>query len=120
MDSAVAACAPLPLPLHLEAEILRGRRTGGDFVRMALVMEEGPGRRRRKLKLVTRCGDYVNAREARDAPVGDAGRPHAANSLSAEVSRADDGAAAAAEQDDFSSLNPLASGLVKRRPSLSM
>jgi hypothetical protein len=40
--------------------------------------------------------------------------------LSAEVSRADDGAAAAAEQDDFSSLNPLASSLVKRRPSLSM
>jgi hypothetical protein len=120
VDSAVAACAPLPLPLHMEAAILRGRRTGGDFVRMALGMEEGPGRRRRKLKLVTRCGDYVNAREARDAPVGDAGRPLTGNTLSAEVPRADDGAAAAAEQDDFSSLNPLASSLVKRRPSLSM
>ncbi len=115
IESAIITCAPLPLPLDSQATIARvGRRS--DSVRMAMGMEEGPGRRRRKLKLVTVCGDYLNAVEARLGP-NEVGAQQDADVTALISGDCDDGGAS---NDHFANLLPAGFSPSKKRPSLSM
>jgi hypothetical protein len=111
VDLAVQTCSPMPVPLHQLAENLRSLSNSCHCVRFAIGMEEGPGRRRRRLKLITGCGDYSNAREARDTP----------SESGAKTSPDVAGAVAAADSnEEFAGLVPLGFSPTKKRPSLSM
>ncbi len=120
VECAVATCVPLPLGVHEEAEALRCGQSG-DCVRMSMGMEEGPGRRRMRLKLVTGCGDYSNAIEARTTV------NEAVNASATSTSNATTDAEAIeavslngnAANDSFASLLPAGFSPSKKRPSLS-
>jgi hypothetical protein len=119
VESAVYSNSPQPLPPYLEAQKLRRLGCRGDGVRMALGMEEGFGRRRRKLKIVKNGGDYWNAREARDAPE-DIYTPQAQE----VASRADDGTvdradAVSASTEKVASELHSSFAASKRKPSIS-
>lgn len=116
VESAVATHAPQPAPLHTEAENLRAIGGSWDCVRFAIGMEEGPGRRRRKLKLVSGFGDYSNAKEARDAPDDSGSKLATSTEEDSAVGGSDD----ADSHEAFASLNPLGFSPSKKRPSLSM
>lgn len=114
VESALLTRAPFSLPPHAEADVIRGGNAG-DCVRMAIGMEEGPGRRRRKLKCVAYCGDYANAKEARNGP-NETGNQRSEDHVAADADVAGDNAA----DDSFASLMPPGFSPTKKRPSLSV
>jgi hypothetical protein len=114
VESALLTRAPFSLPLHAEADVIRGG-DDGDCVRMAIGMEEGPGRRRRKLKLVAYCGEYSYAKEARNVP-NEIGIQRSEGQVTADAVVAGDEAA----DDSFASLMPAGFSPTKKRPSLSV
>jgi hypothetical protein len=117
VESAVATHAPRPAPLHTEAENLRAIGGSSDCVRFAIGMEEGPGRRRRKLKLVSCVVDYSDAKEARDAPDDNGFKlVTSVEEVYSAVADADN----ADSHEAFASLNPLGFSPSKKRPFLSM